>query len=1198
MPTAILNPERRRLSDICKTLGVQTADQALDDHLTVTRVEIDEERRLVMLRLYGEDRCRVPHNLAESLREYLGAELVEFHIDNSIKSAVLSVLRGSMPLAVRWLVDAEFQKESEHAIRLRLGSRAAEQLFSTGHYHKALKVAVKVVLGRDVLVRLDAGGAPPQPAAPEEFFATLEPVEKPRASTPPTVLRGRRIGNDSVPISSITDEPADVTIRGRVFSVTTRKGKSGPVVAFDITDLTDSISCVCYADKDGNNVEITEGQWVVVRGHVRPDRFTGESVMTVRDLNTCPPPAARKDSAQRKRVEMHLHTKMSAMDGQTDVSAAIERAALWGHEAIAVTDHGVVQAFPEAGEASRKYGVKVIYGVEVYLADTAEEEPAHAVVLARNQQGLQDLYRLISRAHLENFHRVPRTARAWLDEVRTNMIIGSGCQAGELFRHLVTGGDREHAKRIASWYDYLEIQPVGNSMFLVREGRLSVEDVRRINQEIVSLGRELGIPVVAAGDVHYLDPEDQIYRKILLAGQGYQDAESQAELHLRTTDEMLDEFSYLGEDTARWVVVECPRLVASWAEPVLPVPDGAFPPEVPGADSEIRQQARSRALELYGDPLPEIVEERLGRELDAIVSNGFSSIYLIAKRLVEKSISDGYLVGSRGSVGSSLVAYLTGITEVNPLPPHYLCDKCKYTRFFTTAEAGGGFDLPPSTCPRCGASLCRAGHDIPFEVFLGFEGDKVPDIDLNFSGENQAAIHRYAEELLGRDRVYRAGTIATVAERTAYGFVRGFADERGMRLRRAEMERLARGLIGIKRTTGQHPGGLFIVPEGLDITRFSPVQYPADDRKAGTITTHFDYNSIASRLVKLDILGHDDPTSLKMLSELTGVDVRQIPLDDPLTLSLFSSTDALGLLKPLEGVNVGTLGIPEFGTRFVRQMLEETKPKTFSALVRISGLSHGTDVWLNNAQELIKNKTATLESVICTRDDIMLYLISKQVPPKTAFGIMERVRKGKGLTEDDAKLLRDHGVPEWYIESCGKIKYMFPKAHAVAYVTMAFRIAYFKVHYPLAFYATYFSLNLDNFDVWTCLAGPEAVRARIAEVEARGNEAAPKERTVVSVLEVAEEMFARGFSFSGVSLSASDAVRFIPEGNTLTSPFACLPGLGQSAARSIVTARDTAPFISVEDLVQRARLSSSVLELLEQAGCLSGLPRSNQLTMF
>jgi DNA polymerase-3 subunit alpha (Gram-positive type) len=1220
-----------------------------------------------------------------------------------------------------------------------------------------------------------------------------------------TIGRGE-IEGPLTPMREIVDEMRRVVVEGRVFKLDTRMLPSGrKLYQFNLTDEEDSITAKYFTNNE-RQMEALEplkdGVYVRVQGAVQFDPYQKELVLMVHAMCPADPPR-RLDTATEKRVELHLHTPMSALDAVTPVKRLVAQAAEWGHPAIAITDHGGVQAFPEAYELGQKYGIKVLLGVEAYVVDdgtpivyrpapvrlddettyvvfdtettglNAREDtlieisgvkvrkgelvdtfttlvdperrlsakitdltgispemlvgqprleealrrfrefvgdavlvahnaefdvgflsqctkrvgmeawtqpvidtlalarllypgeknyklktltnkfgielvnhhraladseataklflhmlkdlrergvndlealnrlsgdidvtrvrPFHATILVQNQTGLRNLYELVSLAHTKYLYRTPRLPRSELVRLREGLLIGTACQQGELVEAFLRGKSLEEIEEICEFYDFLEIQPPSHYENLVREEKLqSLESIREIQRQIVAIGKKLDKPVVATGDVHFLNPKDAIFREVFLQAQhGTQDARS-APLYLRTTDEMLEDFAHLGED-AQAVVIHNPRAVADSCETVKPIPDELYTPVIDGAEEEITRLAYEKAKAWYGDPLPELVEKRLEKELNSIISNGFAVIYLIAHKLVTKSLSDGYLVGSRGSVGSSFVATMTDITEVNPLPPHYRCPECRHSEFITDGSVGSGFDLPAKDCPHCGTAMVKDGQDIPFETFLGFNGDKVPDIDLNFSGEYQPRAHRYTEELFGKDHVFRAGTISAVAEKTAYGYVKKFAEERGLTLRNAEIERLVEGCTGVKRTTGQHPGGQVVVPRHETIYRFTPVQYPADDKSAGTLTTHFDYHSGLERcLLKLDILGHDDPTVIRMLQDLTGVDPKTIPLDDPDVLALFSGTESLGV-KPEEIRSAtGTYAIPEFGTKFVRQMLEDTRPTTFSELVRISGLSHGTDVWLNNAQDLIRNGVATLSEVICARDDIMVYLIYKGLEPARAFKIMESIRKGKGVKEEDAEYMREHGVPEWYIESGRKIKYMFPKAHAAAYVLMAVRIAWFKVHHPLAFYATYFTVRADDFDVELMVQGRDAIWRKIEELEEKGNAASPKEKSLLTVLEVALEMTVRGYRFLPIDLYRSHATQFriVEEEKALLPPFAAIPGVGESAAKSLYEACQDGPLLSIEDLQARSRVSRSVIEILEGLGCLQSLPETNQLSLF
>ncbi len=1219
----------------------------------------------------------------------------------------------------------------------------------------------------------------------------------------PGALMGRFITEPPVAIENVIEEDKSIVVEGCVLKLDIRRLKSGrSLISFDISDYTDSINVKLFEDeKDEDRIysALKQGMWVKVRGPAQQDRYSQELTVMARDINIVEP-AARLDNAPEKRVELHLHTKMSAMDGVTGVREVISQAARWGHPAVAITDHGVVQAFPDAYEAARKFGVKIIYGMEGYLIDDGvpivikprqgrllDEEfvvfdlettglsstvneiieiaavkikngqvtdsfsrlvrpqrdipgevqrltgilpemvaraegidlvlpqfmgfvgPAvlvahnaqfdtgfirvnlkraglelenpvidtlglarallpklkshklknlaeefgvsqgthhralddaqataeifnkmlgllaerginslaeinglikhinldklkshHVVLLAENQLGLRNLYELVTLSHLNYFYRHPRIPKSELLKRREGLIIGSACEAGELISAYLDQAEKEKLKEIASFYDYLEIQPTVNNDFLIREGRVDgIEALRQMNRDIVELGEELNKPVVATGDVHFLEPADALFRQVLLAGQGYEDVNNQAPLYFRTTEEMLEEFSYLGREKAWEVVVGNPRLIADRIQEVKPMPDEFFPPKIEGAEKQIADMTWARAINIYGDPLPDLVKKRIEKELHSIINNGFAVLYLIAHNLVKKSNEDGYLVGSRGSVGSSLVATLTGITEVNPLPAHYVCPGCKNSEFVEDGSYGCGADLPDKHCPKCGAVYRKDGFDIPFEVFLGFEGDKVPDIDLNFSGEYQPRAHKYIEELFGRGHVFRAGTITTVADKTAYGFVQKFLEERGLSKRRPETERMVEGCTGVKRTTGQHPGGVMVIPRDMDVYQFTPLQYPADDKKSGIVTTHFDYHSISGRIVKLDILGHDDPTVIKMLEDLTGVDARMIPLDEPETMKLFSGVEVLGVTPDQIRSNVGSYGIPEFGTKFVRQMLEETRPATFSELVRISGFSHGTDVWLNNAQTLIREGICKLSEAISTRDDIMIFLIQKGLEPKLAFKIMEGVRKGKGIKPEDEKCMVEKNIPDWYLRSCQKIKYMFPKAHAVAYVMMAYRIAYFKVHYPEAFYATYFTVRADEFDADLVVQGSGEIRRKIEEIEGKGNDATAKDKNLLTILEVALEMYERGIKMLRVNLEQSHAKKFLITGSgLLLPPFAALQGLGETAARNITRARKQRMFTSVEDLRNRARVSKPVIEILQNHGCLQGLPETDQLVLF
>jgi DNA polymerase-3 subunit alpha (Gram-positive type) len=1218
------------------------------------------------------------------------------------------------------------------------------------------------------------------------------------------VLMGRSFKGTPKPIREIVQDAGTAMVEGEICRIETREIKSerfSSLLSLFVTDYEDTIECRFFIAK-GSKAGITNaleiGDRIRIKGEAQYNKYSKEITIVGRDLIRVPG-SCRTDDCEQKRIELHTHSRFSVLDGVAAVETLVKRAADWGHKAIAITDHGVVQAFPEAYEAAQKTGVKVIYGMEGYMVDdlpvasmevfdwdkgqefvvfdieTTGLDPArdkiteigavkikdkkivdsyhtlvnpcipipekiveltginddmvkdsptirqvipafldfvkesilvahnasfdmgfistnsakmglmpdnrvldtldltrrlfpflkthklsavakylgiemdrahradddarataqiflncldrigqdsgnsltdkgqqqivketlnrlkshHIIILAQTQLGLYNLYKIVSKSHLEYFYKRPRIPKSLLLKYRDGLLLGSACEAGELFRSIIAGKNDKELERIANIYDYLEIQPLDNNNFLVKNGVLeSREQLEKINTKIYELGRKLDIPVVATGDVHFLDPQDEAFRRIIMAGKGFDDADKQAPLYLKTTSEMLNEFMYLGEDAAREVVVTNPNAINSRIDNLLPIPQETFPPTIPGAELELKEITWKQAKIKYGDPLPGIVKDRLERELGAITDNGYAVMFIIAQKLVSKSMGDGYLVGSRGSVGSSLVATMSGITEVNPLPPHYLCGKCKYNEFVQDGSVGAGADLIDRICPVCGNQLIKQGFYIPFEVFMGFEGDKEPDIDLNFSGEYQAKAHRHTEELFGKEQVYRAGTISTLADKTAYGFVKGYLEERNLTVHNAEINRLVRGCAGIKRTTGQHPGGVMIVPRNMDIYQFTPVQRPADDSASNVTTTHFDYHALSGRLLKLDILGHDDPTMLRMLHKLTGKDPQDIPLDDKKTMQLFNSTHSLGVSGEDIECPVGSLGIPEFGTRFVRQMLEDTKPTTLAELVRISGLSHGTDVWLNNAQELIRNGTATLKDVISARDDIYIYLVQRGMEPKRAFAIMERVRKGKGLTDEDIIDMKSVDTPDWFIQSCRKIKYMFPKAHAVAYVTMAFRIAFYKVHYPLAFYAAYFTVRADEFDAQLIVSGKEQVVKTIKDFDNRKNDLTQREKSLLTILEIAREMYCRGFGFLPVDLYKSDRKEFIIAGEKLLPPLNSLQGLGENAAENIVEARQERPFISVEDLQERARISRTVIDILKEHRCLGNLPESNQISLF
>lgn len=1236
------------------------------------------------------------------------------------------------------------------------------------------------------------------------------------------LILGKLYTEEPIPIRDALGEFDRVTIKGDVFfvdhrEITSKKtGKEWVKIAFDITDNTNSIRVSKFMAKDqaGDIVSaIKTGMHLIVQGKISFDSYEKESILEPTAIVKSKK-KIRMDNAPEKRVELHLHTNMSAMDGVSDTKDLINRCKAWGWPAMAITDHGCAQAFPLAlhvVDGKEADYPKILYGVEAYyvndaaavsvvrgdldgsldgdfivfdlettglkpateeiteiaavlvregeikdsfqtyvnphkpippeiteltgisdetVADApdlpealdkffafmgdrvlvahnagfdlsflkaackkldiereftyidtlemsrimlphlsrfklnilakelqvgpfehhrASEDAAvlgriwvklldklkheqhaskisdinpllaglrakegglknlprhHFIILVQNQVGLKNLYKLISYSFLDHFYRRPLMPRSELIKHREGLIFGSACEAGELFHAVVEGKPFKELKRIADFYDYLEIQPIDNNRFMIAKGIAEDEEtLRDYNRTILKLADALGKPCCATGDVHFLDPEDEAYRRILMAGQGFPDADNQAPLYLKTTEEMLKEFAYLGEDRAYEVVITNPNKIADMLDPIRPIPRENYPPKIEGSAEELETMCREKAKRMYGDPLPEIVQARLDRELKSIIGNGYDVMYMIAQKLVSKSLQDGYLVGSRGSVGSSLVAFMSDITEVNSLAPHYLCPECKYFELHENEGVGCGVCLPDKVCPRCGTPLKKEGFSVPFETFLGFNGDKVPDIDLNFSGEYQPRIHKYTGELFGHDHVFRAGTIATVAEKTAYGYVKKYMEERGIECSRAEENRLAAGCTGIRRTTGQHPGGIVVVPKEVEIYDFCPVQHPADDPTSDIITTHFEYHSIDANLLKLDELGHDDPTIIKHLEDLTGVNAQEIPLDDPDVMSLFTSNRALHYVDdapdPILG-DLGCLAVPEFGTKFVRGMVKDTKPTTFDDLLCISGLSHGTDVWLGNAADLVASGIP-LNECICCRDDIMNYLIGKGVEPKLAFQTMESVRKGKGLKPEMEEAMKANNVPDWYIDSCKKIKYMFPKAHAVAYVMMAFRIAWFKVHKPLAFYSAYFSVRAKGFDASCMIKGDAVCLDKIRELHRKDVDKtiSAAEKDTQTTLEVCHEFYKRGFVFEPMDVYKSDATKFIVTEKGLIPPFTSMPGIGEQAALNIVEERKKGRFLSAEELSVRCpKVSKSVIELLGEIGALGSMPRSTQISLF
>ncbi len=1215
----------------------------------------------------------------------------------------------------------------------------------------------------------------------------------------------RRITREIVEIKGNLEEETIVCFEGKVFEKNTVDTKNGKkIFTFSITDNTYSIACKLFLsvkEWEVLNEKICVDGVYKVEGLLRYDTFAKDIVMNVRNINEGTPKEKRVDNAQVKRVELSAHTNMSDMNGIAPVSELVNQAKEWGHSAIAITDFGGVQAFPDAAKAAGDK-IKIIYGMVAYLyndegiiidnpndkdlsqpvvvfdiettglsfkydkiteigavkvqngsvVDTynalvnpempipmeiveltgitddmvankptidivfpefikfisdcplvahnasfdisfikAEAQrqkiefnpvvvdtlllsrllipnkkrhrlnqvakylgislenhhravddatatakiyirflsmlkdlgindmaginnlasenfdyknvwPHPVTILVKNQQGLKDLYKLVSHSNTKTFYQTPRLAKSLLQQNRQNFLLGSATQNGDLYDAILSNKNDEEIEQIIKFYDYIEIQPIENNMFLINSGRVkSKQELQSINMQIIQLADKYDKPVVATGDVHFINPEDVIYRKIIKSGKGNSRGADESPLYFRTTDEMLSSFSYLGDELAKRVVVDATNEIAKQIDVLFPVPKQTFPPRIKGSDEQLREMCFSKAKLIYGDDLPKIVEERLSKELDSIIKNGYAVMYIIAQKLVTKSLEDGYLVGSRGSVGSSFAATMSNITEVNPLPPHYICSKCKKSEFVTDGEVASGFDLPDKNCPNCNVPYVKEGHNIPFATFLGFDGDKEPDIDLNFASVYQATSHQYTEELFGEGYVYKAGTISTIADKTAFGLVKKYFEENGQEdVSLLEVKRLAKGCTGIKRTSGQHPGGIMVIPDYKDVYDFTPIQYPANDLECGVLTTHFDYHSLSGRILKLDILGHEAPSIIRDLEDITDVNIKDVPLDDKDTLKLFTSAEPLKMLDDEYKLDIGSLGIPEFGTQFVRQMLAETQPKTFSDLVRISGLSHGELVWVGNAQDLVRENTVEIKDVISARDDIMVYLIYKGLNPKKAFDIMEKVRKGKGLSEEHEALMKEHNVPKWYIWSCKQIKYMFPKAHAVAYVMMSFRVAYFKVHYPLAFYSTYFSTKVSDFDAQLICQGKNVVYEKLKDLKLKSTKEGlnKKETDLYSILEIVAEMYSRGYHFLKVDLYSSHSHKFKIVDGAILPPFQSLQGVGESAAKGLAKLKDMGEILSIEDMQTKAKLNKTVIEALREHGCLEGLSESNQLTLF
>lgn len=1026
-------------------------------------------------------------------------------------------------------------------------------------------------------------------------------------------IMGKLFDDPAEPMRTAREADTRVTVAGEIFKLETRDIKnSKKIVKFMFSDGTTSM-CAKFFIKDENWGRISdvmkEGVYVKARGKLEWDSFDNALVLMAKDIRKTEK-AVREDVAESKRVELHAHTKMSAMDGLNDAEALVKQAIAWGQPAVAITDHGVVQSFPTAHHAAGDK-IKIIYGMEGYVLDDSDcidengnidykkKGTNHIILIVKNLTGLKNLYKMVSLSHLKYFYRRPRLPKSVIEEHREGLIIGSACEAGEVFRAVTSGQDEETVEKIAAFYDYLEIQPVANNMFMIGKGMARDEEqLKDFNRAIVSLGKRMGKPVVATTDAHYASPEEAIYRNILMAGQGYADDGGGQGLYLRTTDEMLEEFDYLDEDTARKVVIENTNMIADMCEDIAPVPDGKFPPKIQDSEKILKETCEKNAAEKYGTPLPDPIRERLDKELDSIIGNGYAVMYVAAKMLVEKSMSDGYLVGSRGSVGSSFAATMAGITEVNPLAPHYICPKCKHLEWGDEQEYDCGVDMPEKVCPECGTKMDQDGFAIPFETFLGFYGDKEPDIDLNFAGEYQGKAHRYVDEIFGGENVFKAGTIGTIASKTAFGYVMKYYDEKGLPVNKYEVDRLTTKCTGVKRTTGQHPGGIIIVPRGHEIFEFCPVQHPANDTKTDIITTHFDYHSIDQNLLKLDILGHDVPSMIKHLQDMTGLDPLKVPLKDPKVTGIFNGIEGLDIKDPDYKYTHGSYGIPEFGTKFVRQMLDDTHPDRFADLVRISGFSHGTDVWLNNAQEFIRSGQATMKEAISTRDDIMNYLILKGLPKGEAFQIMEKVRKGKGVTEERVALMKENDVPDWYIESCRRIKYMFPRAHAVAYVMMSYRIAYYKVYYPAEFYAVYLTTKIADFNWDVIQKGAKACLDRIDVIDMKGKEATAKEKDEVTVLEICYEMFSRGYDFMEPSLEGSKAMNFTVKDGRVVVPLCGLSGVGETVGRAIEREQAVRAFATIEDMQTRAKVNKTAVESLKNAGVISDMPESDQMCLF
>lgn len=1455
----------KKFFDVFPNLQVKSSLQEWLDAAKVTRVTCNQERTLLRVYLICDrwiDKKYVFQLEEEIRRQFFGQTCAKVKIierfvlsrqytpENFLelyKPSMLTELKAYNQLEHNLFLGAQMEFPQEHSLRLLIpdsliarerGEVLVEYLEKVfcERCGMDLKVETQFVAHEESKYRKNAEkkleqeveqvmrhASSHKPKSSEKPSAPIKNTQQPlkQRSANPDLVYGRDFEGEAILLETIAGEMGEVIIRGQVISVDEREIRNEKtILIFAITDFTDTIVVKMFLE-NAQVPEIKEsvhkGAFLKIKGVTTIDRFDGElTIGSVRGIRKIADfTAKRMDTNPEKRVELHCHTKMSDMDGVTDAKDLVKRAYEWGHRAIAITDHGVVQAFPEAHHCFDAWGgcvppdadFKVIYGMEAYLVDDTKgvvqngrkqdlsgrfvvfdlettgfspvvnriieigavlvengaitdrfstfvnpqtpipyrieeltgisdsmvmdapkiEEvlpkfldfcegavlvahnasfdvgfverncqrlglpfdftsvdtvgmarfllPAlnrykldtvakalqiplynhhravddaactaeifvkfvgmcrereifdleelnlqgsvledqvkklptyHAIILATCETGRVNLYKLVSLSHLRYYHRCPRVPKSVFLEHREGLLIGSACEAGELYQAVLNDAPEPEIARLVSFYDYLEIQPLGNNKFMIASDKTNVssmEDLMEINRKIVKLGEQFDKPVVATCDVHFMDPEDEVYRRIIMAGKGFSDADDQAPLYLRTTEEMLEEFQYLGSEKAEEVVITNPNKIADLCEKISPIHPDKFPPVIEDSDKNLREICLHKAHEIYGDPLPEIVENRLNKELHSIISNGYAVMYIIAQKLVWKSNEDGYLVGSRGSVGSSLAATMAGITEVNPLPPHYYCKNCHYSDFDSPevkAYVGRvGCDMPDKLCPNCGEPLKKDGFDIPFETFLGFKGDKEPDIDLNFSGEYQAVAHRYTEEIFGKGQTFKAGTIGTLADKTAFGYVKNYFEERGMRKRNCEISRIVQGCTGIRRTTGQHPGGIIVLPLGEEIEKFTPVQHPANDVDSNIVTTHFDYHSIDGNLLKLDILGHDDPTMIRMLEDLTGTDAKEIPLDQPDVMSLFSSTKALGITpEDIGGCQLGALGIPEFGTEFVIQMLLDTKPACFSDLIRISGLSHGTNVWLGNAQVLIQEGKATISTAICTRDDIMTYLINQGVESSQAFTIMESVRKGKGLKPEWEQVMKENQVPDWYIWSCKQISYMFPKAHAAAYVMMAYRIAWYKIFYPLAYYAAFFSIRATSFSYELMCQGREKLEYHMQSFKNKGDALTKKEQDTLRDMRIVQEMYARGFSFTQMDIYESDAHRFRIVDGKLMPSLDCIEGLGDKAADAVVEAAKEGKFLSIDDFRQRTKVSKSVIEMMESMHLFGDIPQSNQISLF